>query len=41
MENDDNIYEAFKWRDQLDYVQQMNSIRNRTGEMVLSNIIYN
>lgn len=41
MARDEGVEEAFKRRDQLGYVQRMNSIRNRAEEIVLNEIIYN
>ena len=41
MARDEGVDEAFKRRDQLGYVQRMNSIRNRAEEIVLNEIIYN
>ena len=40
MAKDEGIDEAFKRRDQLGWVQQMNSIRNRAEEVVLNELIY-
>ena len=40
MAKDEGVDEAFKRRDQLDWVQRMNSIRNRAEEVVLNEIIY-
>ena len=40
MAKDEGVDEALKRRDQLDWVQRMNSIRNRAEEIVLSKIIY-
>ena len=37
---DEGVDEAFKRRDQLAYVQCMNSIRNRAEKVVLNDIIY-
>ena len=37
---DEDVDEALKRRDQLGYVQRMNSIRNRAEEVVLNEIIY-
>ena len=41
MAKDEGIDEAFKRRDQLGWVQRMNSIRNRAEEIVLNNMINN
>ena len=41
MAKDEGVDEAVKRRDQLGYVQRMNSIRNRAEEIVLNEIIYN
>ena len=41
MVNDDGVYEALKRRDQLGWVQRMNSIRNRAEKIVLNNMINN
>lgn len=38
--NDEGVDEALKRRNQLSWVQQMNSILNRAEEVVLSEIIY-
>ena len=40
MAKDEGVDEAFKRRDQLGWVQKMNSIRNRAEEVVLNEIIY-
>jgi len=40
MAKDEGVDEAFKRRDQLGYVQHMNSIRNRAEEIVYKTIIY-
>ena len=40
MAKDEGVDEAVKRRDQLGYVQRMNSIRNRAEEVVLNEIIY-
>ena len=40
MAKDEGVEEALKRRDQLDWVQRMNSIRNRAEEGVLNEIIY-
>ena len=40
MAKDEGVDEALKRRDQLDWVQRMNSIRNRAEEVVLNEIIY-
>ena len=40
MAKDEGVEEALKRRDQLDWVQRMNSIRNRAEEVVLNEIIY-
>ena len=39
MAKDEGVDEAFKRRDQLAYVQCMNSIRNRAEEIVLNELI--
>ena len=41
MAKDEGVDEALKRHDQLGWVQQMNSIRNRAEEIVLNEIIYN
>ena len=40
MAKDEGVDEALKRRDQLDWVQWMNSIRHRAEEIVLNEIIY-
>ena len=40
MAKDEGVDEALKRRDQLSWVQRMNSIRNRAEEIVLQEIIY-
>ena len=40
MAKDEGVDEALKRRDQLGWVQRMNSIRNRAEEVVLNEIIY-
>ena len=40
MAKDEGIDEALKRRDQLDWVQRMNSIRNRAEEIVFSELVY-
>ena len=40
MAKDEGVDEALKRRDQLGWVQKMNSIRNRAEEVVLNEIIY-
>lgn len=40
MAKDEGVEEAMKRRDQLGYVQHMNSIRNRAEEIVYKTIIY-
>ena len=40
MAEEEGVDEAFKRRDQLGWVQRMNSIRNRAEEIVLNEIIY-
>ena len=40
MANAEGVDEALKRRDQLGWVQRMNSIRNRAEEVVLNEIIY-
>ena len=40
MAKDEGIDETLKRRDQLGWVQKMNSIRNRAEEIILSEIIY-
>ena len=40
MAKDEGVDESLKRCDQLEWIQQMNSIRNRVEEIVLSNIIY-
>ena len=40
MAKDEGVDEAMKRRDQLGYVQRMNSIRNRADEIVNKTIIY-
>ena len=39
MAKDEGVEEAFKRRDQLGYVQRMNSIRSRTEEIVFNELI--
>ena len=41
MAKNEGVDEAMKRRDQLGWVQRMNSIRNRAEEIVLRNVIYN
>ena len=41
MAKDEGVDEATKRRDQLGYVQRMNSIRNRAEEIVFRDVIYN
>ena len=41
MAKDEGVDEAMKRRDQLGYVQRMNSIRSRATEIVNHDIIYN
>ncbi len=40
MVKNEGVYEALKRRDQLGWVQSMNSIRNRAEEVVLNKLIY-
>jgi hypothetical protein len=40
MANAEGVDEAMKRRDQLGYVQRMNSIRNRTEEIVESEVVF-
>ena len=40
MTKDEGVDESLKKRNQLEWIQRMNSIRNRTEEVVLSKIIY-
>ena len=40
MARDEGVTEELKRNDQLGWVQQMNSIRNRAEEVVLNDIIY-
>ena len=40
MAKDEGIDEVFKRRDQLGWVQRMNSIRNRAEEIILNELIY-
>ena len=40
MAKDEGVDEAFKRRNQLSWVQKMNSIRSRAEEIVLNEIIY-
>ncbi len=40
MANDEGVDETLKMRDQLSWVQQMNSIRNRAEEIVLREVIF-
>ena len=40
MAKDEGIDEVLKKRDQLRYVQRMNSIRNRTEEIILNSLIF-
>ena len=41
MAKDEGVDEAMKRRDQLGYVQRMNSIRSRAEEIVFRDVIYN
>ena len=41
MAKDEGVDEALKRRDQLDWVQRMNSIRSRAEEIVFRDVIYN